>query len=193
MIRHNFIGLAYQFWDLTRESIVEMEKLENRKMIFYDYDASISEEDSWKKYEYDTRWNDFNVGVPVLFNFYHGLELFMKGLLQEIGKLDSDKMNHKLTDLFHEIADNQNSFTYEIIELLKYYLDSENPFQQFFKDNEGDINDFYLFLRYPTTKNRKRSYTFKEVRGNEQIGLDRFRNIKKGCANLKKAYINWKN
>lgn len=192
MKRHNFIGLAYQFWNLTRESIIEMEKLNNRTMIISDFDSEVSEEESWQKYEHQTRWNDFSVGVPILFNFYHGLELFMKGLLQEIGKLNELNMNHSLTDLFHKIADCESSFTGEIIELLEYYIGPENPFQQFFEDNNGNIDDFYIFLRYPTPKKSELSYTFKEIRGNEQVGLERFKLIKKGCVDLKQSIVKWK-
>ena len=94
MTRHNFIGLAYQFWNLTRESVIEMEKLNNSSMIVSDFDPNQTDEESWTEYEHKTRWNDFNIGIPILFNFYHGLELFMKGLLQEIGKLNDIKMNH---------------------------------------------------------------------------------------------------
>ncbi len=145
MKRHNFVGLAYQFWNLTRESITEMEKLDNRKSIFSDYDSNVSEEESWKNYEFKTRWNDFNVGVPILFNFYHELELYMKGLLQEIGELKSSNLNHGLKDLLNEIVDNQDSLTNEIVELLEFHLGPKNPFQQFFVDNGGDVDKFYLF------------------------------------------------
>ena len=191
MKRHNFIGLAYQFWNLTREAITEMDKLDNRNFIASDYDPSISEEESRKNYEFKTRWNDFNVGVPILFNFYHGLELYMKGLLQEIGELKNVNLNHGLKDLLYRIIENEDSLTNEIVELLKFYLGSDNPFHQFFLDNNGDVDKFYLFLRYPTPKSGERSYLFKEIRGNEQVGLERFKLIKKGCVDLKQAIVNW--
>jgi hypothetical protein len=191
MKRHNFIGLAYQFWNLTREAITEMDKLDNRNFIVSDYDPSISEEESRKNYEFKTRWNDFNVGVPILFNFYHGLELYMKGLLQEIGELKNVNLNHGLKDLLNKIIENEDSLTNEIVELLKYYLGSDNPFYQFFLDNNGDVDKFYLFLRYPTPKSGETSYIFNEIRGNEQVGLERFRIIKKGCVDLKQAIVNW--
>lgn len=192
MRRHNFIGLAYQFWNLTRESIIEMEKLNNRTMIVSDFNPNQIDEESWVKYEYDTRWNDFNVGVPILFNFYHGLELFMKGLSQEIGKLKETEMNHGLKEIFQSIVENSDSFTQEIIELLEYFIKLENPFQQFFEDNKGSIDDFYIFLRYPSAKKSETNYTFKEIRGNEQVGLERFKIIKKGCFDLKQSVVKWK-
>jgi hypothetical protein len=192
MKKHNYIGLAYQFWNLARESINEMEKLDNKKLIASNYDPNISDEESWKNYEHKTRWNDFNIGVPVLFNFYHGLELFMKGLLQEIGKLNEIQMNHSLVDVFHKIDENIDSLTPEIVELIEYYVGPENPFQDFFESNDGSVNDFYIFLRYPTSKKGENSYTFQKIRGNEQVGLDRFRKIRKGCAELKQSIVNWK-
>jgi hypothetical protein len=192
MKRHNYIGLAYQFWNLTKESITEMENLDNRTMIISDYNPEISDDDSWTKYEHDTRWNDFHVGVPILFNFYHGLELLMKGLLQEIGKLQEVKMNHSLIDVFNNIADNEDSFTPEIIELIEYFIGPENPFHDFFESNDGSVDDFYIFLRYPSSKKGDKMYTFQKIRGNEQVGLDRFRRVRKGCIDLKQSIINWK-
>ena len=34
-----------------------------------------------KKYEEMTRWSDFIISIPSLSNFYHGLELLLKGFL----------------------------------------------------------------------------------------------------------------
>jgi len=131
MERHNYIGLAYQFWNLVREAIIQMEKLENKSLIISNYDPSLSKKESWEKYEEQTKWNDFNVGVPVLFNYYHGLELLMKGLLQEIGKLP-DKNNHNLTDYHKVIKENESEFTEELVALVNVFIGDENPFDKFF-------------------------------------------------------------
>ena len=76
----NYIGITYQFWNLVRESINEMEKINNVNLLISGYDSNISDAESFEIYEEKTKWNDFKIGVPVLFNYYHGLELLMKGL-----------------------------------------------------------------------------------------------------------------
>lgn len=68
-----------------------MGKQGNKKLIMSLYDPNETDEQSRQNYYQKTKWNDFNIGVPILFNFYHGLELCMKGLLQEIGKLPTNK------------------------------------------------------------------------------------------------------
>ncbi|WP_148232104.1 hypothetical protein [Maribacter sp. HTCC2170] len=184
--------MAYQFWNLTREAIVEMKKLENKTMVFSNYDPNQTEDESRLTYKDKTKWNDFNVGVPILFNFYHGLELFMKGLLQEVGKLTPTQKNHKITEILSRIKENESLFTSEIIDLLEYYIGTNNPFHLFFEANEGNVDDFYIFLRYPESRNSENDYTFKEICGNEKPGLKRFVQIRKGCNDLKCSIINWK-
>lgn len=38
----------------------------------------------------------------------------------------------------------------------------------------------------------KKSYTFSEIRGNEQVGLISLKIIKSGCVDLEQALINWR-
>jgi len=187
----NYIGLAYQFWNLTRESIVEMEKLNNKNLVLSDHNPNLSEEENWELYANKTRWNDFNVGVPILFNFYHGLELIMKGLLQEIHQLPRNK-SHKLSDYYSLLVDNEVTFGSEIINLIGNFINANNPFSDFFTSNNGDVNDFYIYLRYPEPTNESKEYSYKEIRGNEMLGLRKFLIIKNGCSVIKIAIEKWK-
>lgn len=146
----NYIGFAYQFLQMARESINDMEKQGNSTSIWYDASdqKKTRYEDDWEEYELKTRWNDMNVGVPILFNFYHGLELYMKGLLQTQNLLPPKK-NHDLVKLYQIIRANQDKFTSEIIVLLEKHLGSENPFNEFFSDNSLTPDKFYHCLKYP--------------------------------------------
>ena len=40
-------------------------------------DIPISPED----YEEQTKWSDHNISLPLLYNFYHGIELLLKGFV----------------------------------------------------------------------------------------------------------------
>ena len=98
-----YISHSYNFWSLTRNSIEEMEKQGNKTIIVSEYSENITEKQSWKNYELLTNWNDQNIGIPVLFNFYHGLELFMKGLL-EIKRITFETSKHNLKSLYEKWA-----------------------------------------------------------------------------------------
>lgn len=110
METYNYIGTAYQFWNLVREAINEMGNINNKNVAFSKPDPSISYDESWENYDKKTRWNDFKIGVPLLFNYYHGLELLMKGLLQETNNLPQ-KNTHKLSDYYELIKTNQHAYS----------------------------------------------------------------------------------
>lgn len=189
MRRANYLGLSYQFWTLTKESINEMGKQGNKKLIMSLYDPNETDEQSHQNYYQKTKWNDFNIGIPILFNFYHGLELCMKGLLQEIGKLPTNK-NHKLSGYFKIISENNSVFIPEIIASIGKVLNSENPFYDFFKSNNSNVDNYYQLLRYPESV-KGNNFLHGEIRGREQIGLNNFNSIKNSCIEIEKAIIKW--
>jgi len=188
MNKSNYIGLAYQFFNLAREAITEMEKQGNKSLIISN--GSSNDEDSWVEYEHNTRWNDFNIGVPVLFNFYHGLELLMKGLLQEIGN-NQKVTNHTLSEHFQSLQNHPNKISNELTSILQKYIFNQNPFNDFFLENEVTPDKFYQLLKYPESL-KGESYNFSRVRGNENIGLLRFLEVKRDIINLRNAIIKWK-
>lgn len=187
----NYISFAYQFLQIARESINEMEKQGNSTSIWYHVPArkNLKYEDDWEEFEFKTRWNDINLGVPILFNFYHGLELYMKGLLQTQNLLPSKK-NHDLVKLYEIITDNQDKFTSEIIFLLDKNIGLKNPFNEFFSDNSMNPGQFYHCLKYPEDLEGNQ-FKFIRVRGNEVEGLKKFLIIRDDCINLRTAIKNW--
>jgi hypothetical protein len=189
MRKANYLGLSYQFWTLTKESINEMGKQGNKKLIMSLYDPNETDEQSHKNYYQKTKWNDFNIGVPILFNFYHGLELCMKGLLQEIGKLPTNK-THKLSGYFEIILENDSVFIPEIFSSIGKVLNSENPFSDFFKSNDSNVDNYYQLLRYPESI-KGNNFLHGEIRGKEQIGLKNFESIKNSCIEIENAIIKW--
>jgi len=165
----NYIGLSYQFLNLAKEAINEMEKQDNRTLTLSD--AKENKDDSWSEYENNTRWNDMNVGVPILFNFYHGLELMMKGLTFEVSK--DVKLDHNIESIYKNLASMPDGISNELISLFSKYIVDDSPFHQFFKDNKSSPKDFFNILKYPESKNKTR-FSFSTIRGNEDNGLKRF-------------------
>lgn len=189
MRRANYLGLSYQFWTLTKESINEMEKQGNEKLIISLYDSNQTDQESHENYYQKTKWNDFNIGVPILFNFYHGLELCMKGLLQEVGIKPTNK-THKLNGYFKLIKENKSLFIPEIITSIGKVLDENNPFSEFFKSNNSNVDNYYQLLRYPESIEGD-DFLHGEIRGKEKIGLKNFESIKNGCVEIENAIIKW--
>jgi len=187
--RANYLGLSYQFWTLTKESINEMEKQGNKKLIMSLYDPNQTDQESHENYYQKTKWNDFNIGVPILFNFYHGLELCMKGLLQEVGILPTNK-THRLNGYFKIIIDNKSLFIPEVITSIGKVLNENNPFSEFFKSNNSDVDNYYQLLRYPESI-KGDNFLHGEIRGKEKIGLKNFESIKNSCVEIENAIIKW--
>ena len=73
LARH-FLTLSETYFFLVRNVLEENVKQGNLHLVTLD--KEISEEE----YDEMTKWSDFNI-FPILFNFYHGLELLMKGFL----------------------------------------------------------------------------------------------------------------
>lgn len=186
-IMANYIGLAYQFFNLTRESISEMEKQGNKSMIFSN--PIDDEELAWLQYEDKTRWNDFNVGVPILYNFYHGLELYMKGLIYSDDSAGRST-NHRLTELFEKLKAPAYSIPIRILDILERNLTERSPFHEFFERNGGNVDNYYEFLRYPESK-RNIHFNFSMIRGTEEIGLYKFKEIRSDVVSLKEEIVTW--
>ena len=182
----NYIGLSYQFLNLAKEAINEMEKQGNRNFILSD--AKEDKDDSWSEYENNTRWNDMNVGVPILFNFYHGLELMMKGLTLEVSK--DVKLDHNIESIYKNLAAMQDGISHELISLFSKYIGEDSPFQQFFKDNNSSPKDFFNILKYPESKKKTR-FLFSTIRGNEDNGLKKFIEIRNDINNIRTEIIKW--
>jgi len=183
----NYFGVGYQFLNLTRESINEMVKQGNHTLLFSD--PTPNDDDSWAKYEERTRWNDFNIGVPILFNFYHGLELILKAIIKELD-IELKKKNHNLNALLDLLKNLNNSELKKIIEIFDIHLSNKSPFYDFFEQNGGTANNYYEMLKYPESKANK-SFRFSEIRGNENEGLRRFLIIKQSTIELKEAIAEW--
>jgi len=181
MKEDRYIILAYNFFQLAKEAINEMEKQGNPYLIIYGYEYNGDTEQN-------TRWSDSNIGVPVLFNFYHGLELFMKGLLIRVGGQKSK--SHNLQDLYKELIKSEYNIPEKLTLLFKKYIFSENPFQSFFEDNGGTANDFYTFLKYPESKTNK-DFIFRSIRGGEELGLARYLEVRDDIINIRQEMRNW--
>ena len=162
-----------------------MELQGNRTTIISKSDG---ERDNWDKYEELTRWNDFNIGVPILFNFYHGLELMLKGLILECGG-NLEAKNHKLSNLLGKLKSSESPPSDGVIQIFDKYV-NHGPFIEFFNSNDSNIDNFYQLLKYPESM-KNEQFRFYEIRGTEKKGLTRFKEIRHDIQNLREEIIKW--
>ncbi len=185
-----YLSLSYNFWTLTRNAIEEMDKQDNRTLIVSKKLDGETEMQAWEKYELQTKWNDQNIGVPILFNFYHGLELFMKGLL-ELKELSLGKTTHDLKYIFEKIKQNKILYSEELISLLKKHICKPHEYNNFFRDNNIDVTKFYECFRYPENNVKTIDYYYGNIRGKQKETIILYKEIKKATIDFYNAVVNW--
>jgi hypothetical protein len=104
-----------------------------------------------ERHEEAEQWSDHNVAIPTLFNFYHGIELALKGMLDGINKLDK---GHDINALLNQLK--SNSYLDSGLEkLITKYTGTSNQFKTLFDDNELNGNQFHQIFKYPETISKK--------------------------------------
>ncbi len=78
-----------------------------------------------KDYEEQTKWSDHNISLPLIYNFYHGLELLLKGFVLLKNTNQNPRLNHKIEQLLDDFKA-YFSNEVELIALLEKYI-SRNP------------------------------------------------------------------
>lgn len=101
-----------------------------------------------------TKWSDHNVALPLFFNFYHGLEVVLKGFL--LAKGIDVKTNHKLSGL---LANFENEYgrnnLFGLISNYVYQTKLKEPLFSFFENSDASPDQFYQALKYPESTNKK--------------------------------------
>jgi hypothetical protein len=93
-----------------------------------------------------TRRSDTNIGAPLLFNFYHALELTIKG--HALGQGQSKITGHKLSALLSKLQSNPDIDPL-IAELRKWIPPpATSPIGKFLTVNTITIDDWYQALKY---------------------------------------------
>lgn len=168
----SFLRLSSNYLLLVRNALKEAIKQGNIFVVIKDH--KISE----KELNDETKWSDFNIIIPILFNFYHGLELLMKGFLILKKKTDLKK-THNIKNLLNNFCVDYNK-NIEVINFLKKYTDIKfmpKILSTFLKENKIGIDEFYIFLKYPTDKNSSKIYNYFKLKYNEEKGLILFKEI----------------
>lgn len=105
------------------------------------------------EYEDATRWSDHSVGIAVLFNFFHGIELLLKGFISIHDKVPNHHQLTKLLDLFEKSY--KNTELANTVALSVREIDKKSPLGKFMTENTIRIDSWYEAFKYPESNSGK--------------------------------------
>ena len=107
-----------------------------------------NKESSWDEYDRDTRWSDHRIVIPLLFDFYHGIEVILKGFLVAAGS--PPKSSHKLSQLVAAFEEQTPGHAIGAT-ASKYIAQNQLPelLASFCRTSNITIDDYYQALKYP--------------------------------------------
>lgn len=171
----NFLTHSLKFLSLVTNVLEECAKQGNLHFLS---EKEISwEEFSWEKYHQITKWSDFNI-FPILFNFYHGLELLMKGFLILVENYNL-KPAHNFEKLFKSFKSYYPSQA-EILRILTKYLEIDSMpaiLSEWLKDNTLTITQLHQFLEYPFNVGFSKNIDYSKLKYREEKGLELVKEI----------------
>lgn len=165
-----FLTLSQKYLFLVQNILNETIKSGNLWFVHDSFNcAGLSHEEIVKKIslgnDEKTKWNDSNVIIPTLFNFYHGIELLMKGFLFA-NKIKLEKTDHNLEALLEKVNSIPNLDKKLLTTFEKYILKDKitNQFLiNFFDENELSPKSFFIILKYPTDKQFVKFYQYSSI------------------------------
>jgi hypothetical protein len=100
-------------------------------------------------------WSDSSVGIPVLFCFFHGIELILKGFLSATGS-QKQKPHHRLTELLSDFISVHPDTDLAKQITVALFPRASTPIGSFLEHNKITIDDWYEALKYPESKKKQR-------------------------------------
>ena len=137
-------------------------------------------EDIGEHYRQMTKWSDFRIFVPTLFNFFHGIELILKGANYKIA-LPSSNPDHKLSALLANFKTNYPNAV-ELISIFEKYIFPNSTecmtLSTFYVSNRiADSSRFYEVFKYPYSKDFKFDFDYGDLRNLDANGVNFFKQI----------------
>lgn len=141
-----FWKIGIQYIHLVESVTTETIKQGNKYIVVLDGTAT------QKEFNEEIKWSDMNLVIPLLFNFYHGVEVILKGFLLSQEK-ELEKI-HKLSGLLNDF--NILFPNHRLGGLLSRYIITEQlpePLASFCSASSISIDNYYEALKYPEGKN----------------------------------------
>lgn len=144
---------------------------------------SFNEQASYDK----TKYSDYSIIYPLLFLFYHWIELVLKGFLlvlvkenPETKKPDTNKIaHHNIINLLKQFKENYSDEKDIINFIEKYTINNNMPsfLKDFFDENELTEKPYYDFFRYPLDINFNIICDYSTIQCTEEKGLIFFKDL----------------
>lgn len=161
------IGIQY----LHLVEMVANETIQQGNKFVVISDAEVSLE----QYNSQTNWSDHSLVVPLLFDFYHGVEVLLKGFLVSKGRLGSK--NHKLSGLLDEFGKLFPKHNMGAT-LARYIVRDQlpEPLALFCAQSFISIDDYYQALKYHESTSGK-IYRHTPLKYRSDAGLTFFKGL----------------
>lgn len=175
-----YLKLASNFLQLAEGACEQLVKSINPSVVVTKAPISPAQ------YARRTRWSDHSIGVPILFNFFHGIELLLKGFL---ATSNSTSTGHKLSQLlakFEEMLPGTKLGA--TIEKFVRNIDQQSPLGEFIAMNSIHIDDWYEALKYPKSM-RGKSFSHKKLKYGGGKTIQFWSSIGSGSALLRKQAV----
>lgn len=136
-----------------------------------------------------TKWSDYRLATPLLFNLYHGIELMLKGFAAPTTTSSSPKPTHRLSVLASEFnANHQNE---DISNFLSKYLEIDkipDPIRQFLVDSNITADQYYQALKYPDSTSGS-TYMHANLYYHDEWGVSFYKDLRDDVAAARRAFV----
>ena len=153
----SFWSMGLKYLHLVRVTAEQVVGTKNRTVAAW-WGERTPEEEA-KELDRQTKWSDARLVEPLLFNFYHGLELLLKGFaLWRSGS--NPKLDHRLTVLLDSFMKEYPGEVDLILAFQKYLAEPTMPemLRDFLEKNESHVDRLYESLRYPSNRDMSQDY-----------------------------------
>jgi hypothetical protein len=180
LIRQCYWRLATHFLGLVEAASHELVQSENAWVLVADRDISESD------YEAATRWSDHTLGIAVLFDFFHGVELMLKGFIALDG---SSPRHHRLTGLLADFeASHPGTEVGVLVAAHTANLDPGSPLGVFLAANGLGIDSWNEALKYPESK-KGESFDHVGLQYGGRATIDFWRTLGKAAREIRIASV----
>jgi hypothetical protein len=182
--------LSLSHFSLSSNFLQLVENILNETISYGNIDLYIGypREDIHEHYSNITKWSDFRIFVPTLFNFFHGIELLLKGANYKV-RLPVGKPNHKLSKLLSDFKSNYPNATELYVILDKYiYPTAANCkilFTFYSSNSIPDSSKFIEFLKYPYSQDFQSDFNHSDLKNLGNEGISFFKQITEDIKTIK--------
>jgi len=145
------------------------------------------------------KYCDYSIIYPLLFLFYHWMELVLKGFLivlvkenPKTKKTDIKKIaHHNVIKLLKQFKENYTDEKDIINFFEKYTIKNNMPsfLKIFFDKNKLSVKNYYNFFRYPLNKNFDITCDYSSIKHTNKKGLIFFEDLLKDINRYKKHIV----